>query len=144
LRHGPLPPREAAQIVEQVARAIQAAHEAGIVHRDLKPANVLLTDKGEPRVTDFGLAKKADGSGHTQTGAVMGTPSYMAPEQAEGKRDVGPPADVWALGAVLYASLTGRPPFQAATTLDTILQVVADDPVPVRRLNPNVPLDLET
>jgi formylglycine-generating enzyme required for sulfatase activity len=144
LRQGPLPPREAAEVVEKVARTVRAAHEAGIVHRDLKPANVLLTGRGEPRVTDFGLAKRADAASHTETGAVMGTPAYMAPEQAEGKKDIGPPADVWALGAVLYACLTGRPPFQAATPMETVHQVSSDDPVPAQRLNPNVPADLET
>ncbi|MFO0880133.1 MAG: protein kinase [Gemmataceae bacterium] len=144
LREHPLPPREATQVLEAIARAVQAAHAAGIVHRDLKPGNVLLTQDGSPRVTDFGLAKRLESAGQTQTGAVMGTPSYMAPEQAQGKKDLGPAADVWALGAMLYACVTGRPPFQAATSLDTILQVIRDEPVPVRQLNPQVPVDLET
>jgi serine/threonine protein kinase len=132
--HGkPLPPGDAAATVEAVSRAVQAAHDAGIVHRDLKPGNILLDADGVPKVTDFGLAKKLDdSSGKTRTGAVMGTPSYMAPEQAEGKKDVGPPADVYALGAILYECLTGRPPFQAATSFDTIVQVVSDEPVPPR------------
>jgi WD40 repeat protein len=104
----------------------------------------LLTEDGTPKITDFGLAKRLDRPGNTQTGAVMGTPSYMAPEQAAGRKDVGPAADVYALGAILYELLTGRPPFKAATPLDTLLQVVSDEPVPVRRLQPKVPRDLET
>ena len=98
----------------------------------------------QPKITDFGLARQLDQQGQTQTGAIMGTPSYMAPEQAEGKKDIGPPADVYALGAILYECLTGRPPFKAATALDTILQVVSDEPVPPRQLNAKVPADLET
>jgi WD40 repeat protein len=141
----PLPPREAAQLVETLARAMQAAHDRGVVHRDLKPANVLLADGGAPKITDFGLAKKLDdASGRTNTGAIMGTPSYMAPEQAEGKKDVGPAADTYALGAILYECLTGRPPFKAANALDTIMQVAADEPVPPRQLQPTTPRDLET
>jgi serine/threonine protein kinase len=148
LQGRPLPPREAAVLVEQLARGVQAAHDHGILHRDLKPANVLFAadhrGRAEPKITDFGLAKKLDGGdGRTKTGAVMGTPSYMAPEQAEGRKDVGPAADVYALGAILYECLTGRPPFRAATALDTILQVVSDEPVPPRRLNSKVPRDLE-
>src|SRR5947207_254422 len=124
---------------------MHAAHECKVIHRDLKPANVLLSADGVPRITDFGLAKQL-GSVHglTQTGAVMGTPSYMAPEQAEGKKDIGPAADTYALGAVLYECLTGRPPFRAASVMETLMQVLADEPVPPRQLNPGVPVDLET
>jgi WD40 repeat protein len=141
----PLPPKEAAYLVETLARAMQAAHEQKVIHRDLKPANVLLSEDGTPKITDFGLAKKLDEAGQTASGAVMGTPSYMAPEQAGGKSaEVGPLADVYALGAILYECLTGRPPFKAATGLDTILQVVSEEPVSPRQLNANVPRDLET
>jgi WD40 repeat protein/tRNA A-37 threonylcarbamoyl transferase component Bud32 len=140
----PLPPREAAMLVEKLAGAIQAAHDKGVIHRDLKPANVLLAEDGTPKITDFGLAKKLDEAGQTQTGAVMGTPSYMAPEQAEGKKDIGPACDVYALGAILYELLTGRPPFKAATPLDTIRQVVSEEPVPPRQLQSKTPRDLET
>jgi tRNA A-37 threonylcarbamoyl transferase component Bud32 len=141
----PLPPKEAATLVEKLARAMQAAHDKGVVHRDLKPANVLLAEDGEPKITDFGLAKKLDAdAGQTRTGAVMGTPSYMAPEQADGKKDVGPAADTYALGAILYECLTGRPPFKAATAMDTVLQVVCDEPVPPRKLQSKTPRDLDT
>jgi len=107
-----------------------------VVHRDLKPSNVLLAEDGTAKIADFGLAKKLDaGAGQTRTGAVMGTPSYMAPEQADGKsKEVGPATDVYALGAILYECLTGRPPFKAATVMETLQQVMADDPVPPRQL----------
>jgi WD40 repeat protein len=142
----PWPPQAAARLVETLARAVQAAHDHGIVHRDLKPANVLLTADGQPKLTDFGLAKRLDQvAGQTRTGAVLGTPSYMAPEQAGGRgKDVGPAADVYALGAILYELLSGRPPFKAATPLDTIMQVVGEEPVPLRQLQSKVPADLET
>ncbi len=146
LAEGPLPPREAADLMAKVAEAIEFAHGHGVIHRDLKPANILLDKNGNPRVTDFGLAKKLEAdSGLTGSGQIMGTPSYMPPEQAGGKRgEVGPLADVYALGATLYALVTGRPPFQAATPMDTVIQVVSDEPVPPRRLNASIPLDMET
>ncbi len=142
---GPLPPREAAALLVKVAEAIEFAHQRGVIHRDLKPANILIDAAGNPRVTDFGLAKKLkEDSGLTGSGQIMGTPSYMPPEQAGGSRgEVGPVADVYALGATLYALLTGRPPFQAASVMDTLLMVIADDPVPLRRLNASVPRDLD-
>jgi hypothetical protein len=141
----PQPPRESAALVETLARAMHTAHGAGVIHRDLKPANVLLTDAGVPKIADFGLAKRLDEEGQTMSGALVGTPSYMAPEQAEGKtKEIGPAADVYALGAVLYECLTGRPPFKGATHLETIEQVKTQDPVAPRQLNPKVPRDLET
>jgi serine/threonine-protein kinase len=140
----PIEPEKAARLVRLLARAMQAAHDKGVIHRDLKPANVLLTEDGEPKITDFGLAKKLDEVGQTQSGAVMGTPSYMAPEQAQGHKDIGPTVDVYALGAILYELLTGRPPFKAATMFDTLAQTIANAPVPPRQLNPQVPRDLET
>jgi formylglycine-generating enzyme required for sulfatase activity len=141
----PWEPKRAAALVQTLAGAVQTAHQQGLVHRDLKPGNVLLTADGTPKVTDFGLVKRLDTPGQTQSGAVVGTPSYMAPEQAGSTgRQVGPAADVYALGAVLYELLTGRPPFKAATPMDTVLQVLSEEPVAVRRLQPKVPRDLET
>jgi serine/threonine protein kinase len=163
----PHSPQAAARLIETLARAVQYAHEQGIIHRDLKPANILLqkseirnpkseisgaSDFGfrisdfSPKITDFGLAKRvADSTGPTQSGTVLGTPSYMAPEQAGGKhRETGPATDVYALGAILYELLTGHPPFKAATPLDTVLQVLTEEPVAPARLQPRLPRDLET
>jgi eukaryotic-like serine/threonine-protein kinase len=167
---GPLPPREAARLVAIIAHAVQHAHSFGILHRDLKPSNILLVGASgegrgaredaassslllapctlplvpEPKVSDFGLAKKIDGSGSlTRTGAVVGTPSYMSPEQAGGRKDLTAAADVYSLGAILYELLTGRPPFQASHPVDTLLLVLEQEPVPPRDLNPTVDRDLE-
>jgi serine/threonine protein kinase len=164
----PLPGRDAAWVVEQVARGVHAAHQAGIVHRDLKPANILLAaaawpppEEEEaplaadsvlagwvPKITDFGLAKRVQEDtaacpGLTRTGTVMGTPSYMAPEQAGDTKNIGPACDVYGLGAILYELLTGRPPFLAASHIDTILQVMHEDPLPPRMLNRQIDPDLE-
>jgi serine/threonine protein kinase len=167
LAGAPLAPRVAADLAQTLAGAVGAAHAHGIVHRDLKPANILLESTqssvhgprsyanrlggrdgtlGTPKVTDFGLARRIDtDTGQTQSGAILGTPDYMSPEQAEGRnKEVGPPADVYALGAILYEMLTGRPPFRGTGMLDTLDQVRVLDPVPPRRLQPGVPRDLET
>jgi WD40 repeat protein len=141
----PLPPRQAATLLAQLAQGVHAAHQARVLHRDLKPANVLLAADGTAKVTDFGLAKKLDSQGVTLPGVVMGTPSYMAPEQASGSgQELGPAVDVYELVAILYECLTGRPPFRAATVLDTLRQVLSQEPVPLRQLNAQVPRDLET
>jgi WD40 repeat protein len=142
---GPLPLKDAARLVEALARAMQLAHSRNVVHRDLKPANVLLTAEGTPKVSDFGLARRLDSdSGETQSGAVLGTPSYMAPEQASGRtHEAGPAADVYALGGILYACLTGRPPFRGATMLETLDQVRIQEPVPPSRWRARVSPDLE-
>ena len=146
LAEGPLPPREAAELVATVAEAVDYAHRQGVVHRDIKPSNILLDKKGRPRVTDFGLAKRLQGGSElTTTGQILGTPSYMAPEQAAGQAGAaGPAADVYSLGALLYTALSGRPPFQAATPLETMHQVLEREPVVLRKLNAAVPRDLET
>jgi serine/threonine-protein kinase len=142
----PLPPRRAAETAEILARAMYYAHGQGVVHRDLKPGNVLLAADGTPKIADFGLAKLLEGARATitRTGEILGTPSYMAPEQAGGPARVGPAADVYALGAMLYEMLTGRPPFRAETPEETLRQVVAEGPVPPSRLQPRLPRDLET
>ena len=169
----PQQPLVAAQLVETLARAMHYAHQHGVVHRDLKPANILLqVGSGQeavssqeedskhgpslstalsplstlsPKVTDFGLAKRLDEASQTQTGQVLGTPSYMSPEQARGQsKFIGPAADIYALGAILYQILTGRPPFQGVTSVATIMQVLHEEPVPPHRLQPAVPRDLET
>jgi eukaryotic-like serine/threonine-protein kinase len=142
----PWPPRAAARLLESLAGAAAEAHRLGIVHRDLKPANILMTDAGEPKISDFGLAKTLEeDSGLTRTESILGSPNYMAPEQADGRaKDVGPSADIYALGANLYELLTGRPPFVAPTVLATLDLVKNTDPVPPRRLQPHLPRDLET
>jgi eukaryotic-like serine/threonine-protein kinase len=168
LRGPPFAPSAAAALIATLARAIQHAHAAGVIHRDLKPANVLLvrgedvkvvasdssksakpassrTTIDQPKLTDFGLAKLGGGSDLTRTGDALGTPSYMAPEQTGGPASaIGPAADVYGLGAILYETLTGRPPFQAESALAIVLRVQTVDPVPPRRLQPTVPRDLET
>lgn len=138
---GPLPPRKAAELVQRVCVAMAYAHGQGVIHRDLKPANILIDRNGDPKITDFGLAKRVQSDSNlTGTGQILGTPSYMAPEQARGKTaEVGPLADVYSLGAILYCLLIGRPPFQAANPMDTLLQVLEKEPIPPRQLNPSIP-----
>jgi hypothetical protein len=146
----PWPAGRAAGLVEVLARALDAAHQRGVVHRDLKPANVLVSADGVLRITDFGLVKWLDPAGaggegyRTRTGAVVGTPAYMSPEQAAGGREVGPATDIYALGAVLYELLVGRPPFEGDGVLEVLRRVVAETLVPPRRLRSSVPRDLET
>jgi serine/threonine-protein kinase len=145
-------PRQAAELVETLARAVHHAHQRGVVHRDLKPGNVLLDRDGTPKVTDFGLARRlvsesesVGPSAQTRSGDVLGTPGYMAPEQAQGlSKDVGPAADVWALGALLYECLAGRPPFEGRTAVETLQRLLQEDPEPPARLRPGLPDDLQT
>jgi tetratricopeptide (TPR) repeat protein len=161
LRGMPLPVARAAELIQTLARAVHHAHERGLVHRDLKPANIVLMKDGTPKVSDFGLARACHGEpgvtepmpsadeppclADTRAGTVVGTPSYMAPEQAAGARDeIGPRTDVYALGTILYECLTGRPPFAAATVEETLAQVRDCEPVPVHQLAPAVPRDVET
>jgi serine/threonine protein kinase len=146
LKRSPVNPREAAEVIATVAGAMHLAHSRNIVHRDLKPANILLDANGSPKVTDFGLARQLDSdTGQTQTGAAVGTPSYMSPEQAAGEsKHVGPAADVYALGVILYECLTGRPPFQGASAVATLDMVRSQEPVAPHLLRARVPADLET
>jgi tetratricopeptide (TPR) repeat protein/tRNA A-37 threonylcarbamoyl transferase component Bud32 len=143
----PQPPTAAAPLLVVLAEAIEAAHQEGVIHRDLKPSNILFDGAGTPKVADFGLAKRLDPdeAGQTASGQILGSPSYMAPEQADGKtRETTPAADVYALGAILYEMLTGRPPFKGESAMDTIRLVLEADLVPPSRLNPRIPRDLET
>ena len=142
----PMEPLESAGLILRLAEAIDVAHRAGTIHRDLKPANILMAEDGSPKITDFGLARRSDSSqGLTATGAVLGTPGYMAPEQAEGRSDImGPATDVYSLGSILYECLAGRPPFRAANAMDTMMQVIRDEPVPPSKFLPKIPRDLET
>jgi serine/threonine-protein kinase len=145
LAAGPLGAREVARLLMCVAEAVQAAHDCGVLHRDLKPSNILIDTAGQPRVSDFGLAKRLEEDASvTHTGAILGTPCYMSPEQAAGSRgDVGPTSDVWSLGAILYQMLTGRPPFQASSPMDTLLAVLETDPPAPRTVAVGVDRDLE-
>jgi len=146
LERGPLEPRAAVALVVPLARAIEYAHRQGILHRDLKPSNVLIDERGQPLLTDFGLAKRVDDQAAqlTRSGAILGTPSYMPPEQASGERgQLGPASDVYGLGTILYHAITGQPPFQAATAMDTIMLVLEQEPVSPRLLNRKVDRDLE-
>ncbi len=142
----PLPANEAARLIEILARATHVAHQHAVIHLDLKPGNVLLTSDGIPKITDFGLAKQpSEGSDRNSSGPVVGTPSYMSPEQAEGaSKAIGTATDIYALGAILYETLTGRPPFRAATDLETLEQVRTQNPVSPSQLQSNTPRDLET
>lgn len=145
LAEKPLPVHNAADLLATLADAVEYAHSHGIIHRDLKPGNILVTAGGSPKIIDFGLAKNLREEHHlTQSGALLGTASYMAPEQARGWKDVGPAVDIYALGATLYQCLTGRPPFRAATVIDTLQQVAYEEPVRPRQLNDRIPQDIET
>lgn len=142
---GQLDQREAARYLEKIARAVQFAHASGILHRDIKPSNIFIDESGEPRLTDFGLAKQADtAESLTRTGVVLGTPTYMSPEQASGRMgELGPASDIYSIGSVLYHALTGRPPFTARSTMDVLLQVLEQDPPNPRLIDPKIDRDLE-
>jgi eukaryotic-like serine/threonine-protein kinase len=143
-RGKPRPPREAAALVETLARAMHVAHTHGVVHRDLKPSNILLTRNGVPKITDFGLARQVDVvTGLTDTGVTVGTPNYMAPEQTYGSSAVGPAADIHALGGILYELLTGQPPFQGHSAVETMAKVATQPPAPPSQAVPGLPSDLE-
>jgi len=143
-KHSPLAPREAAVIVEQLATAVHAAHEVGVLHRDIKPSNVLLDADGQPKLTDFGLAKRLDSDQSlTNTGSVLGTPGFMSPEQARGLRELTPAADVYSLGATLFALLSGKPPFSGHNVQDTVQRVIHDEPPRLRAKRPEIAQDLE-
>lgn len=145
LTRGTLPPEDAAKLLIQIAQAVEHLHSQGVIHRDLKPSNILIDEHGEPFVTDFGLAKVFDSDGgQTRSGTIVGTPSYMSPEQASGRNSqISPRSDVYSLGAMLYEMLTGRPPFREDTVLDTLVQVLEGEPTLPSRLNAKVPRDLE-
>jgi serine/threonine-protein kinase len=143
IRTARLDARGAARVIATVARAMHHAHCRGLIHRDLKPPNVLFDESGKPFVTDFGLAKRLGQTGPTGLGAPMGTPGYMAPEQAAGRADVTASADLYSLGAILYELVVGRPPFRASTVMETLLQVMEGEAVSPRRLNPAVPADVD-
>ncbi len=145
LAEGPITARQAASILAPICRAVHYAHQRGVLHRDLKPSNILIDEEGRPHVSDFGLAKRVEAEEHlTLSGAVLGTPSYMSPEQAAGKRgNLGPGSDVYSLGTILYQMLTGHPPFQAATPVETVLLVLEQEPLPPRLLNPRADRELE-
>ncbi|MFO0930796.1 MAG: SUMF1/EgtB/PvdO family nonheme iron enzyme [Gemmataceae bacterium] len=145
LQQAPLEPRPLAALVARVARAVHHAHQRGILHRDLKPGNILLATDGAPYVTDFGLARRVEGDSRlTQTGAILGTPAYLAPEQARADRHLTTATDVYGLGAILYEGLTGRPPHRGANPVETVLAVLHQDPPPPRAVRPTVDRDLET
>ncbi len=145
IKNKSIEPELAAKLCVQIAAGVHAGHQKGIIHRDLKPANILLTDDQIPKITDFGIAKMTDEVGQTIAGSIIGTPSYMSPEQSEGKSDqIGPATDIYSLGAVLYECLTGRPPFQGKKIAEVLTQVRQKEVVPIRLLNEEVPIDLET